>query len=313
MRRPPAGPAPARRTRSAAARRGPPGAGPRPSPPASSYCRRHAAQASTWAAIAARRPPSMSPSTRSTTSSPRCSVSHVVPPPPCPPVPRLSADGRPQPPQPRPDAGLGRAERDALALGRPPPPCTRRTPPARPRAPARAAACAAGRRRVPPRSAPPPRRPSRRGARRRRTSTAAGGRAARRRPASARRARTASMATLRVIVSNQAATEPRATSYVEADRHARRNASWATSSASVGVAGHGEREPEHLGLEPADERRGRVGVLDRQPGDERVVGQLGVVRRSTRRELRTRRTHGIARRESLRGPSCVLAVVLPSS
>ena len=44
------------------------------------------------------------------------------------------------------------------------------------------------------------------------------------------------------------------------------------------IARDGEGEPEHLRLEAPHERRRRVGVLDGQPGDERVVGELGVVR-----------------------------------
>ena len=41
--------------------------------------------------------------------------------------------------------------------------------------------------------------------------------------------------------------------------------------------GDRQGEPIDLGLEATDEGRGGVGVLDGEPGDERVVGELGVV------------------------------------
>src|SRR5690606_6308782 len=49
-----------------------------------------------------------------------------------------------------------------------------------------------------------------------------------------RRARTVSIAVLRVIVRIQVSTEARRTSYVSAARHTRRNTSWLTSSAARG-------------------------------------------------------------------------------
>ena len=93
-----------------------------------------------------------------------------------------------------------------------------------------------------------------------------------------RRPRTASMATLRVIVSSHAATEPRAAVVGRRGPPRPQERLLGDVVGHPGVAGDREGEPEHLRLEAPHEGRRRVGVLDRQPGHERVVGELGVVR-----------------------------------
>ena len=92
-----------------------------------------------------------------------------------------------------------------------------------------------------------------------------------------RRARTASIAALRVIVSSHAGDG--AAHRVVGRRRAPRPHERLLGDI-VGerrIVGDRQRQAVHLRLEPADERRRRVGILDGQPGDQRVVGELGVV------------------------------------
>ena len=76
------------------------------------------------------------------------------------------------------------------------------------------------------------------------------------------------MVRFRVIVRTQDDTEPRRGSKTGAWRQTRIRASWATSSATPGVAGHGVGQTEDPALVAAHERHRRRLVADGHPGQE---------------------------------------------
>ena len=74
--------------------------------------------------------------------------------------------------------------------------------------------------------------------------------------------------------------------------------------------GHRQRQPVDLRLEPADERGGRVAILDGEARDERVVCQFGMMRDPHAHEYEDRPIRDCGTGRIARNPSVVPFVVV---